>query len=200
MTWRQRRVEAPVVVPELTPQPDPDQAWKALGLVNDWLRHAETKLGLTLAAAGVTAGVLLNLVKDRHEPGALLLIVASLCGLSALIAGVCAMLGLVPRLSIRRKKRTETENEDTEADVAAVNPLYFHDIATKYGDDAPSFQQLFKALTSRPEELVGHIAHQVHANAVVALRKYRWANRAVNALVADAFFLAVVALLVALDW
>lgn len=202
MSWQDGPSEPEPARSDLTPDPDPDQAWKALGLVNDWVRHAEAKLGLTVAAAGVTAGVLLNLVKDRHEPGGLLLIFAFLCGLSALLAGVCAMLGLLPRLSVlpKRKKAKASTDEEAEADVVVVNPLYFHDIATKYGDDVPSYQQLFQALTSRPEELVSHIAHQVHANSVVALRKYRWADRAVKALGADAIFLAVVALLVTLDW
>jgi len=34
--------------------PDPDQAWKALNLVNDWIKHAETKLIAILAASGRT--------------------------------------------------------------------------------------------------------------------------------------------------
>ena len=44
-------------------EPQPDQAWKALGLVNEWVRHAETKVAATLAATGVTAGALLNGVR-----------------------------------------------------------------------------------------------------------------------------------------
>ena len=43
---------------------DPDVAWRALSLVVDWIKHSEAKAGATLAATGVTAGVLYNITKD----------------------------------------------------------------------------------------------------------------------------------------
>lgn len=35
--------------PEPAIDPEPDHAWKALSLVNDWIKHAEGKAGITLA-------------------------------------------------------------------------------------------------------------------------------------------------------
>ncbi len=56
-----RRRPAPAE-PDATPTPpDVDQAWKALSLVNDWVKHADAKRGVVLTAAGVSGGVLFNL-------------------------------------------------------------------------------------------------------------------------------------------
>ena len=71
-----------VVVAEV--KGEPDHAWKALSLVNDWIKHAETKAGATLAAAGVVGGVLFNLMQDRHNAGWNLDIASTVCGSAAL--------------------------------------------------------------------------------------------------------------------
>ena len=46
---------------------DAAEAWKAASLVNDWVRHAETKSAGVLAASGVVGGVLYNLVKGLTD-------------------------------------------------------------------------------------------------------------------------------------
>ncbi len=62
---RQRRSRSAAPDTTLLP-PDPDQAWRALSLVNDWVKHAEVKLGVVLTATGVSGGILFNLAKDRR--------------------------------------------------------------------------------------------------------------------------------------
>ena len=173
--------------PVLAAQPDPDQAWKALGLVNDWVKHADAKLGATLAVVGVSGGVLFNLIKDQSDPTVALDIPASVCALAAFIAGICAMIGIFPRLRLRRRPVGDNPN-----------PLFFHDIARAYTDDNPGYAAVLHTLTTSPSDLVRHIAHQVHAIATVALRKFRWADRAIRGLVGDLLALGVVALVLAL--
>ena len=43
-----------------------DDAWRVLLLINDWIKHADAKTAGTLAAAGVSAGVLYSVVSDVH--------------------------------------------------------------------------------------------------------------------------------------
>lgn len=166
---------------------EPDQAWKALGLVNDWIKHAETKVGATLAATGVTGGVLYNLIKDRQNVGLLLLFCAAACGLLVVSAGVCAALALLPRTHLSSRKEDPT------------SPLYFNHIARAYGDNAPSYSEILRALTGDRDALTRHIAHQTHANAVVAHRKYIWANRSLSALLGALLMLAASAAIVGIQ-
>jgi hypothetical protein len=185
---RRRRNTASEAEPSVVP-PDPDQAWKALSLVNDWVKHAEAKLGVVLAATGVSGGVLFNLVRDRGHTSHAFNIAAVVCCAAVLAAGVCAMIGLYPVVRLHRRTADE-----------AVNPLFFHDIARAYKGDAPSYGAVLHTLTTNPDDLVRHLGQQVHANASVAQRKYRWANRAIQALLLDLLALGVVATIIALKW
>lgn len=175
--------------------PDPDQAWKALSLVNDWIRHAEAKTTATLAAAGVTGGVLYNLVQHRTNPPAALCIVAVTCGIAIMASAGSAILALAPRLRIRTTTTPPTDDADPPEDPS--NLLFFAHIARDYRGDAPNYAQVLSTLTSDPTKLTKQIGHQVHANADVAKRKYWWANCAIIALGIDLAFLAIVAILVA---
>jgi len=191
---RRRRTpvsSSPEPEPESPTRPDPDQAWKALSLVNDWLRHAEAKLGVALTATGVSGGVLFNLVNDQADGSLALRIAAVVCCVAALAAGGCAMIGLFPILRHGRRQRGAEE---------VFNPLFFHDIARTYRNDAPSYSAVLHTLTTSPGDLVRHIGQQVHANARVVERKYRWANRAIRALLVDLLALGAVAAITALNW
>ncbi len=84
--------------------PDPDQAWKALSLVNDWIRHAEAKATATLAAAGVTGGVLYNLVHSQTHLSLALDIVATINVVTIIASAGSAVMALVPRLTVRKAK------------------------------------------------------------------------------------------------
>jgi Family of unknown function (DUF5706) len=53
-------------------------------------------------------------------------------------------------------------------------------------------------LTTNPDDLVRHLGQQIHANATVAQRKYRWANRAIRALLLDLLAIAALATIIAL--
>ncbi|MFH9824824.1 Pycsar system effector family protein [Streptomyces bobili] len=159
--------------PEAEPPPNPDHAWKALSLVIDWIKHAETKAGATLAAAGVTGGVLYNLVKDVQSPSSWLIISAILCALTVLATGLCAGLVLWPRLNMK---------EDP------TSLLYFHHVARGHAT-SDSYAASLAPLIRDAEALVTEIANQSWANSKVAHAKYMWGGRAIRLLL-----LALVAL------
>lgn len=79
-----------------------------------------------------------------------------------------------------------------------MNLLFFSNIAKEYDGDGPSYVEVLRSLTSDSERLTRQIAHQVHANATVAHRKFTWADRAIKFLVLALLLLGVVAIIVGL--
>lgn len=142
---------------------DPDQTWRVLGLVNDWIKHAETKAAGTVAAAGVSAGVLYNLVKNVTNSSRLLDLIAVACAVCIALGGLSAAWALHPRLW---SKEEPTSN------------LYFHHIARKHPKNRRGADYLptLSALTTNHAALVAEIAGQVWVNAHVAKAKFQAAN------------------------
>jgi hypothetical protein len=163
---------------------NPDQAWKMLSLVNDWIKHAETKAAGTIAASGISAGVLYNLLKDLTDPGKWIEVPAAICGVLVSIAGLAAAWALRPRLWSREEP---TSN------------LYFDHIARRHGrrEGGAAYGETVRALSAADAKLVGEIAGQIWANARVARAKYRWANIGLSAVLLALVALAATALAVA---
>lgn len=169
-------------------QPDLEQAWKTLALVNDMVKQAEAKLGVVLATTGVAVAILFNLVNGKTAVGDLPFDVAAAANaFFAAAAGTCAMIGLYPRINSRRRIASDP-----------VNPLFFYDIACAFDGDPAGYEARLKALIASQYELTAHLAQQIHANAMVARAKYSWANRAVRALLLDLLALASLAAVIAL--
>lgn len=180
---------------------DPDQAWKSLNLVNDWIRHADAKVGATLAVSGVSAAMLYNLVRGQHNPGFLLSSAAVIAGVATGLAGGSAALALMPRLALETKFTQWRSCRDVAMEELGprddpVNLLFFSNVAKQYDGDAPSYIELLCALTADREKLTRQIAHQVHANATVAHRKFIWADRAIRLIVIALLVLAIVAVMI----
>ncbi|GAB7072128.1 hypothetical protein H7J06_31465 [Mycobacterium hodleri] len=165
--------------PEIDPTVDAAEAWKAVGLVNDWVKHAETKAAATLAAAGVVGGVLYNLVKSQTTFDCLMRLAAPLCGLLVLIAGGCAITALWPRLA-----RGE----------APTSALYFDHIARKHPHSSGPYIEELRALLLAPDDLLSQLAQQVWANARVARRKFQAVGWGLVSLFAAGAALALVVL------
>jgi len=159
----------------------PDQAWKMLGLVNDWIKHAETKAAGTMAASGVAAGVLYNLLKDVSCLGQLTETLAIFCGILIVTAGLAAAWALRPRLWARDEPTSK---------------LYFDHIARRHRkkDGGKAFSETVQILSAADFELVGEIAGQIWANAHVARAKYRWASVGLSAVLLALMLLAATAL------
>lgn len=158
-----------------------------LTLVNDWVKHAETKVAATLAATGVAAALLFNLVKDQHERSLWLNLAAAASAVLLLLAGVLAGVALRPRLSIK-PGRSESP----------TSPLYFAHIARRH--ESAAYPAALMALTIDPDGLTEEIARQVQANAAVAHRKHRLVQAAILALLLGLLTLAGTALVIAQGW
>jgi hypothetical protein len=176
-----------------------------LSLVNDWIRHAEAKATATLAAAGVTGGVLYNLVHSQTHLSLAFDIVVTINTIAIIASAGSAVMALVPRLTVRKvKPATANTRPSSQAPMSGapvpedpVNLLFFRDIARRYRGDAPSYTQVLGTLTSDPAKLTEYIGLQVHANSDVAHRKYGWANRAATSLAVDLIMLGITAILTA---
>jgi hypothetical protein len=188
LRWRRSSAPEP---PLRADDPDPEQAWKALTLVNDWIKHAEAKTGAVLAATGASAILLFNLLRASTATNVLVYILAAVAVASTVVGGVCALTALYPRLRLRRRRTVRASNDP-------VNPLFFHDIVRSYGTDGPSYAAVLHTLTTSKVDLVKHLSFQIHANAIVAARKYKWSNRAIIALSLNLFTIG--ALAVATSW
>lgn len=170
MIWlsRFKRQAPPKPVTDSAPQPD--HAWKALSITNEWIRHADTKTGVTLAFVATTATVLFNLVKGETSWTCLQAIATSACALCITVASLFACAALFPRT---RSRSAESTDED------AVNLLFFGDIAGHYSKDRPSYLQVLSLLTSNPSRLTRQIAAQIHENSHIATEKFKHVNRAI---------------------
>lgn len=173
----------------------PEHAWRALTLVIDWNKHAETKAGLVLAASGVTGGVLFNLVKNKPDPGVILGSFAVVCATAILLAGISAAMCFLPQLTVPERPRRPARRTEPGPE-ADPSPLFFHDIATKHPRRPHTYYDDLHRLTSSPETLVREIAEQVWANSQVTDHKYTWATRAVICLLIAVLGLGLVALYV----
>ena len=124
---------------------NPDQAWKMLSLVNDWIRHAEAKAAGTIATSGIAAGVLFNLLKDVNGNAKCVEIPAAICAALVAVAGLSAAWALRPRLWSREEP---TSN------------LYFHHIARRHSrkSGGVAYGETVRASSAADAELIGEIA------------------------------------------
>ncbi|GAB7041953.1 MULTISPECIES: Pycsar system effector family protein [Catenuloplanes] len=158
-----------------------DDAWKALALVNDWIKHSETKAAVSLAAAGVAGGIIFNVLKAESKHSVVTVVLASLCAACVMLAGVFAGVALWPRL-----RATE----------APTSTLYFNHIARKYGKNSADYSKAFLGLIEDKERLVGEISQQISSNSRVATAKFFWGGLAVILLLSGLFFLGLTAVFV----
>lgn len=152
-----------------TGAPDPKtatEAWGVLTNVNEWVKHAETKLGVVLAFLGVLAAGLITLVIEVGRGSTLMLALEGVSGLLLLLAAGCASLGLLPQFA-------------HEPDHDKLNPLYYGDIRRHFAGKPEEYAAHIREALSSPPTVTDHLARQIVANSEVAVRKYTWANRAI---------------------
>lgn len=176
--WRPRRAVAP--------EPDPDHAWKLLSLVNEWIRHSDTKAGVTLAFVGVLGTMLFNLVRGFSQRSLLFdVVVVVACALLVLTAALSGWT-LTPRVN------------DKDVDPEAINRVFFASIARHFKGDRPGYAEVLGTLTSDPRELVRDLADQVHANAEIATLKAKYVKWAIRSALGAGMCVAMVAIIVGL--
>ncbi|KTS09416.1 hypothetical protein RSA3_13385 [Microbacterium testaceum] len=154
-------------------------------MVNEWIRHADAKAGVTLAFTGVLATMLFNLVKDFHSRTVCsdVVVIAS-CILLVVTGGLCAWT-LTPRMS------------DKDTDNLAINRLFYASISKNFKGDRRKYIDVLHTLTADPDELTRDIAHQIHANAEIATTKSKWVKWAIRTAVAAGVAVALLAIIVA---
>ncbi len=142
------------------------EAWSVLSNVNEWVKHAETKLGVVLAFLGVLAAGLITLIVEVGQPSTLMAWIEGVTGGLLLLASACATVGLLPQFA-------------HEPDQAKLNPLYYGDVSRYFAKKAADFSGHLQSTLNNPSDATDEIARQIVANSVVAVRKYTWANRAI---------------------
>lgn len=142
------------------------EAWSVLTNVNEWVKHAETKLGVVLAFLGVLAAGLITLAIEVGRGSTTMIVLESVSGLLLLVAAGCASLGLLPQFA-------------HEPDEAKLNPLYYGDVRQHFVGKPDEYGAYLRAALSDPKAVTDHIARQIVANSEVAVRKYTWSNRAI---------------------
>lgn len=162
---------APTSTPSGASASDPDaatvtEAWTVLTNVNEWVKHAETKLGVVLAFLGVLAAGLITLVIEAGSPSVAMLWIEGLTGLLLLLAAGAATLGLLPQFA-------------HEPDQTKLNPLYYGDVHRHFAGQPDQYAAHLRGALADPNTVTEHLARQIVANSGVAVRKYTWANRAI---------------------
>jgi len=152
-----------------------DDAWRALTLQIDLVKHAESKAGAALASSGVLGGLLYTLVSQTRSGGAPFAVLAAATAITVVVSAAAAGSALRPRLLIGRP---------------VTGLLFHHSIVHRFRPDSDGFAQEFRTLVGDPAALVAELADQVHANAGVAVRKYRAVTVALHALMAALALLA----------
>lgn len=165
-------------------EPNPDHAWKALALVNDWIRHSDAKAGVTLAFTGVLATTTFNLASNFENRSAFFdLLVVFACTLLVLTGALCGWT-LTPRVN------------DKDADRDAINRLFFGDISKNFSGKRQEYSDVLHTLTANPGELTRDLADQIHANAKIATTKARFAKWSIRSALATGAAVATMAVVI----
>ncbi len=154
-----------------------DDAWKALDLVLDAVRRAETKAGIALAGCGVTGGTLYSFAHGRNDQSGAFRLCVALCAMLLFASGLCAGASLWPRLG-------------QKAEPTSI--MYFHHIARDYPAEEHDayLTALSKSMAGR-RGLFSELGEQIWANARIAQSKYRWCSAAIAGLLLGIALLAV---------
>lgn len=166
----------------------PDAAWRTLGLMNGWIKHADAKAGITLAATGTGAVLLFNQTKAIPTNTHWALFAPSAIAAAILLwTAFCCTKALIPRT----KPADQVVSSRT---LKQKNPLFYGDIADSWKREP--YVRLTRKLSRDTETLIDHLGAQIHVNGDIATTKFKWTNRAVRWLATAAAALAAVAVCV----
>lgn len=189
MKWSKRplgETDAPDVG-KTAREPEPEQAWKLLDHIDGWIRHSDSKAGVTLAFVGVLATMLFNLVKNFAHRTVLFDVLVVLAALFIVMAAAYCAWTLTPR------------TDDAESDPESVNRLFFGSIASGFRGKRPQYRDALTSLVADPAELTRELADQIHANARIATVKAKAAKRAIRSALAAGATVAVLATIVGIS-
>lgn len=116
------------------PQPDPDHAGKALGLVNEWIRHSDAKAGVTLAFTGALGTMTFNLTKDFTSRTLFFDVLAAIAYAPLVITAILCGWTQTSRIS------------DKDSDRDATNRLFFASIAQNFKGQRQQYSDVLRTL------------------------------------------------------
>lgn len=164
-------VPAPVtIVP-----PSSDRCWAHYLAISSWIAHAEGKANATLGFIGAASAGLVVILPDRNSMTLAMSIAVVGCAALLLLAAGFAAAAIWPR---------------TKDDSTPANPLYYQDIATRFGSVDNTTQAVRSAL-ERDSEYSKYVIAQIVANSKVASRKLSWVKWSVFSLILALASLAV---------
>lgn len=166
---RVRRVRPPKAKQAPKPAPNADHAWKLLSLVNEWIRHSDSKAAVTLAFTGAMATLLFNLARAIEERFVLLDVSVVIACVCLATTGAMCGLTLTPRVN------------DKDADPETINRIFYASITKYYSGRRPEYADVLRTLSENPAELIRDLADQIHANAKIATIKAKCAKWAIRA-------------------
>ncbi|MDO5878283.1 DUF5706 domain-containing protein (plasmid) [Paenarthrobacter sp. R1] len=198
MPWVYKKPDkdSPTAVPaagEPAVPPQPDHAWKALSIINEWVRYADTKTGVTLAFIGVTSTVLFNLVKDEQQWTCRLVVAVIACVAALLLSVIFTYLALFPRVESRSGNSEDPDEE-------SVNLLFFGSVSKHYSKKQPTYREVLSTLTRDAQKLTRQIASQIHENSHIATVKFKYVNRAIMAELVAVGLVVIVAVIATAGW
>lgn len=140
-------------------------AWKALDLVVGWVKYADAKVAILLAATGVLGGLLFNMTRSLNPAGTSSLAIAAmaLSATAIVVGGVLSIIALKPR----------------NANQSGENMLFYIDISARASQDG--VETTARHLTSNLVDqtaLLNAVSLQIISNSKIAKRKFLWGNRA----------------------
>jgi hypothetical protein len=152
-----------------------DQAWKLFDVISILVRASEVKSSAALAADGIVAGVLYNVIKDEEPISLPVATLATICLAAVILSGFCVACALIPRLWVRG---------------TPTNLIYFNHIARRFSN-CDDYIKEFRRLVIDEHEIVTQIGAQTWANARIARRKFLWSAWAIILLFFALFALAI---------
>lgn len=182
-----RTVHHPVRDPDTEGCEAIQSAWALLGLVNDWVRHAEAKLGVVLAFLGALSAGLVALVIEIGHPSLTMALIEVTAAVLLMLSVGSAGSALLPQHA--------PQDQRTRA-----NPLYYGDIRAHYSSDEAAYLAELKSTLTNRSALVELIGRQVLANSAVAHRKFARANSAILLGLTASIAITVVGVGASLDW
>ncbi|TAH31655.1 hypothetical protein EYC59_06475 [Candidatus Saccharibacteria bacterium] len=132
--------------------------WQILNNINEWIRFADAKAGVVLAACGVLGGIVIARLPSDQSTFRFWGLAAVLVTLG--LAIVCAAICLGPSLG---KK------------IPPTSLMYFGHISRKYRENFSGFAQDFEGL-GIGDKISEEITSQIWVNSMIATKKYRYVN------------------------
>ncbi len=166
-------------------QPSSDQVWKVLSLVNEWIRHADSKAGVTLAFTGVMATMTYNLAGTADFASLLAVAALSITGVLLITTGALCACTLIPRTNDRDIPQEEKSR------------IFFDSIASNF--TLSQYRIELPNLVEDSDRLVRELTDQIYANSVIASVKSRFAKRAVATVLLSGISVVIFAIVVELS-